>query len=332
MLSHYTLRYENIFTHEGSYPLMFDGANYFVRIFFLLSGFFGAAALVKCEHPFEYIAKRFVKLYPCYWIAIIIIFPLTTFLLKERSVSSNDFIVSITMFQEVFGFKNVDGAHWTLLLELFFYIDIFIILLLRLNKYADKILLVWIILMLAPYFIPQLHTVPFSYFYKLTYRLFLRDYAQVFAIGAAVFLLRDQRRSAKYISGIVIVLCLVLEYCVRSWQGTVFLLSVALIVYITEELRIRNIKQPKFLDVIGKPFAFIAGISYPLYLVHQNIGYIIIKYMEKIGLTNEFYLLIPISIMIIFAWFLAKYIERPAIIFLQKILVLHRNRKVSKAE
>ncbi len=332
VLSHYTIRYDQIFGHIGNYPIMLDGANYFVRIFFLLSGFFGAVALVKNENPFEYLTKRAVKLYPCYWIAILLIFPLTAFLLVERSVLLKDALVSFTMLQGVFGFAGVDGAHWTLILELFFYIDIFIVLLLKLNKHADKILLIWISLMLAPHFISQLSVVPFSYFYKLTRRFCLSEYAQVFAMGASICLLRSSKKSTKIISGIVTILCLILEYCVRSWKGTLFLAVLAIIVYGSEEMRVRNVKTPKIFLIMGKPLVFLAGISYPLYLVHQNIGYIIIKYMEKIGLTNEFFLVIPVGIMIFVSWLMVKYIEKPSIALGQKIINKFKNKKPINSE
>lgn len=65
------------------------------------------------------------------------------------------------------------------------------------------------------------------------------------------------------------------------------------------------------LMLICRPVLFIATISYPLYLVHQNLGYIIIQNMERNGLTYEVLLIIPISIMVCLAYLLHRYIEKP---------------------
>lgn len=39
-----------------------------------------------------------------------------------------------------------------------------------------------------------------------------------------------------------------------------------------------------------------------MYLLHQNIGFLIIRYMESIGLTQEIFILIPILIIILLSW------------------------------
>ena len=52
--------------------------------------------------------------------------------------------------------------------------------------------------------------------------------------------------------------------------------------------------------------AFIAKISYPLYLTHQFIGFVIINKLEKLGFINEFYILIPIAISIGIAYLINK--------------------------
>lgn len=62
---------------------------------------------------------------------------------------------------------------------------------------------------------------------------------------------------------------------------------------------------------ILSPITWVASISYPLYLLHQNIGYIIIQKMEAIGLINEVFLIIPIIIIMFFAWLVHHFVETP---------------------
>lgn len=60
-----------------------------------------------------------------------------------------------------------------------------------------------------------------------------------------------------------------------------------------------------------KPLSFVATISYPLYLLHQNIGYIIIRALDSNGLSNEWFLIIPIGVVIVLTYILHKLIEKP---------------------
>ena len=66
-------------------------------------------------------------------------------------------------------------------------------------------------------------------------------------------------------------------------------------------------KENKFTNV----FKWFAGISYPLYLIHQNIGYAIIRGFVSIGWTNEIIVLVPIAVSILLAWLIHQFIEIP---------------------
>ena len=72
---------------------------------------------------------------------------------------------------------------------------------------------------------------------------------------------------------------------------------------------------------------FLGTISYSLYLVHQSIGYIIINYIEQLGLTNEIFILVPISISIALATVITFYIEKP---IQQFLLTKYKKRKENK--
>ena len=59
-------------------------------------------------------------------------------------------------------------------------------------------------------------------------------------------------------------------------------------------LIILNIRKP--LLKINSFVIFLGQISFSWYLIHQNIGFIIIRELNQLGLTSELYLLIPITI------------------------------------
>lgn len=56
-----------------------------------------------------------------------------------------------------------------------------------------------------------------------------------------------------------------------------------------------------------------------MYLLHQNIVFLIIRYMEATGLTQEIFILIPILIIILMSWGVTFFVEHYMIPILCKI-------------
>lgn len=133
ILYHYTVRYDELFGHVSRYAVIFPNGGKAVALFFILSGYFAISHIEGKQIAF-YMTKRFFRMYPTYWIAVLITFPLVSAFLPSRSVSFTDALLNLSMMQGFFKISNVDGAYWTLQYELFFYILIGILILLRLNK------------------------------------------------------------------------------------------------------------------------------------------------------------------------------------------------------
>ena len=67
------------------------------------------------------------------------------------------------------------------------------------------------------------------------------------------------------------------------------------------------------LDKVKKvlyPLEIIAGISYPLYLLHQNIGYAILLQIQKHICNSEVIIIIPCIVSVVLAYILNKYIDK----------------------
>lgn len=72
VIYHYLYRYNELYAHHG---LNFDWAywgKYGVQLFFIISGFVIFMSLERVKKPFDFIASRFTRLFPAYWIALII--------------------------------------------------------------------------------------------------------------------------------------------------------------------------------------------------------------------------------------------------------------------
>jgi peptidoglycan/LPS O-acetylase OafA/YrhL len=91
------------------------------ELFFVISGFAILMTAWGRDVP-HVIASRVARLYPSYWIAVIATSVLLLWIWPAgKDVSVGEALVNLTMFQEAFGVRHVDGVYWTLWTELRFY-------------------------------------------------------------------------------------------------------------------------------------------------------------------------------------------------------------------
>ena len=69
-----------------------------------------------------------------------------------------------------------------------------------------------------------------------------------------------------------------------------------------------------------KPLTFLGTISYSLYLVHQNIGYIVINKLSSFNMPIFFTTMVAIIVVSILAIIITFYIEKPSMNYLKNLL------------
>jgi len=96
-----------------------------VVIFFMISGYLIPSSIkIEKNGLKKFWVSRFFRLYPMYWISILIAITLMNF-------DKNTILFNLTMFQSLFGYKDILGVYWTLIIEMFFYIFCSILLILK---------------------------------------------------------------------------------------------------------------------------------------------------------------------------------------------------------
>lgn len=94
-----------------------------VVLFFLISGYVIPSSLHP-DRPAPYATfaiRRFFRIYPAYWLSIPFC-AFATWWLWGLPFTAADFLVNLTLLQDVFGFRPASGVYWTLLVELVFYL------------------------------------------------------------------------------------------------------------------------------------------------------------------------------------------------------------------
>jgi peptidoglycan/LPS O-acetylase OafA/YrhL len=74
-----------------------------------------------------------------------------------------------------------------------------------------------------------------------------------------------------------------------------------------------------FFKPIARPVTWLAGISYGMYLVHEQIGTVVMDRMHAVGLRSWWLLAGFMTSALVLGWLMTKFVERPAYRLLTQI-------------
>lgn len=244
-----------------------------VELFFMISGFVILYSTNRSAG--EFVRRRFLRLFPMFWMAIIMIYLVTLLPWWERSAPPlSKALWNLTMIPTAFGQERLDAAHWFLVRELQFYLVVTVVLLLGRGKSLPKILPIWAIILCIW---NLLNFSDFNIWYFSGYFSLITGGAIIYSIrewgwnplrtlgliaayvGAidtriSIIPVLDERRNTQY-SALVIALVVT----------AIFLLMLLTLVKGIEKLSIG------WIGIAG-------AITYPLFLIHGRIGALIIQH------------------------------------------------------
>jgi len=275
LLFHFTYRFGPVYAHMNLYGYRhnvdwFSAGWLGVDYFFMVSGFVILMTAERCTSRREFFVRRMSRLYPTYLLGMTITFVLCTYLGVPRFYRTwGEFLTGFTMASPFFHTEWVDGAYWSLLVELKFYFYIVILYFSIAEHFAElwaALCSLAIVLSFFPHSgaeaVLSISALPFfsagMAFYRLyKFRRFTKD-VLIFA-GAGV---------ASYFA----------TWCHNPWYVhaliAVMVLSFAALVW------------GKLDWLATPPLVFLGGISYPLYLIHENVGVALIVRMNGISALN----------------------------------------------
>lgn len=278
-----------------------------VDLFFIVSGF---VILLSAQGrtASAFTISRIARLYPGYW-ACVSMTALTIYLFggDRFNVNLPQYLVNLTMLQEFVHVRSIDGVYWTLAVELRFYFLVFLLIAFGQLKRTELYMGAWFI---------------------VTCYLLLSDANNIFTlllfprwsfyfIAGALFYQIYANGPSRYRTGLI-TLCFVGAVwqsrgqlpVAASRYGTeldplVIALLIGLMFALFSAIALRKT------GFISHPFLFYLGIlTYPLYLLHENIGFIIIRGLSPY-LPDEIILVLTTLLMCIVSWLVYLLVERP---------------------
>jgi peptidoglycan/LPS O-acetylase OafA/YrhL len=271
MLFHYTVRYQQLFG-DAAPALRFTQGGLGVQLFFGISGFVILMTLQRCSTAGQFVLARFSRLYPTYWVAVLFTFTvLSLFPLNGRTVTWPQLLTNLTMLQEFVHVPSVDGVYWSLAVELAFYAMALAAFVTGQLSRGHRLLVAWLALAMVVSATCAALTRPMP---TLATELLLLPFAPFFAIGAAAYMDFASRRLSR--ATLVVFAMAPLAAALNGGPSEALM---ALGMDTLFALLVR--RQAGFLD--QRLLVALGTISYPLYLVHQNLGYVVMRALRAEG-------------------------------------------------
>ncbi|MGP4112136.1 acyltransferase family protein [Streptomyces sp. 4N509B] len=306
---------------EDVFPNLFSVAVYGwigVEFFFVISGF---VICMSCwgKRPRDFLVSRVVRLYPAYWCAILLTtVVITLWPLARDPLPHSGTLLNLTMLQEAFGVRGVDGVYWTLWSELRFYV-IFGLLMATGLTYRK------VVLFCAAWgFVAALSHTADSELLTLVAN---PSGAPFFIAGLTLYLMHRfgpdlllwGMLGMSWLLGQYELIDRVAYESVSSWRGSLVLytafLGLMLVIALGRLPRLTRASGRRY----GRVMTTAGAMSYPLYLIHYAIGLTLIALLHD---DVDPRLLVGGLLVgaLVASWLIHRLVERPASRLLKRSL------------
>jgi len=297
MLFHYTYGFNHSDTHT-----FFHKGFMGVELFFVVSGFVIFMTLKNTKRPKQFIVSRFARLYPAYWFSVVlslIIFSIPFFFntqlqpnYKVNSIDTLKFLSNLTMFQSYFGIEDIDGAYWTLSVELTFYIIMLYLFIIRKIEKVEYYGWIYVLLLFLTY----------KYFKGVDLNFI--HYGLFFLSGILFFNIYNEGLDLrkKYLQYSLLFLTFIfnIKYFYRDLSEQLIVLAIYVVFTL---LALHKLEWFRF-----KPLVFLGQISYSMYLLHENIGSVVFNMLDYFEIENLLIKIITSFLIVAFISYISYYL------------------------
>jgi len=306
VLYHYTVRYDLKVGFDTAPLFRVPFGHWGVEAFFLLSGFVIFMTLAKTERGVDFVVSRASRLYPGYWVgagltlAAVALFGAP---FDGYTLATSDVLANVTMLQRyVPSAVNIDGVYWTLGVELTFYALIFGLFLAGQLQRVRTAIVVLLVAALGLHVATSGGDIGAPLVLRVLRKLTLEHYAPYFAAGILFYQLREHgpRKGDLGLLGLCLAVACFLHPGPDALASVVCYLLFGLLV------------AGRLHWLATRPLLFLGAISYSLYVVHQNIGYLVIRHTTDLGLETNLAILAALTVSALLATAITFWVERPA--------------------
>lgn len=296
LVFHYSTRFHELFPQAAHVPFSFPGGNYRVLLFFAISGFAIFFSLDRIASVADFAINRFARLYPAYIVAMLLTLGIefaahaTRLLVGPQAILAN-----MTMLQGFAFIPEVDGAYWTLTVEIAFYFCMIALWRFGGVRRLEPLLAFWLGLRWLFWLWPDMPE-------RIIMLLILR-YIPFFMIGMLTYRVwRGQRSWLQQVPYVLLAQASVIT--METWDIwlVAILLQAGFAALIAGRLR----------WIAVRPLLWLGGISYSFYLIHQHVGFVVMLEFAKAGYSPWIGFAAAFLVALMLGTAINRWVERPA--------------------
>lgn len=270
-----------------------------VHIFFIISGFVIIMTAAKTDHA-GFFTSRFARIFPTF-AACAALTLLICAVSGRQSLSLHLYLANLTFAPQAFGFEWIDGVYWTLRYEVVFYGLVFLLMLIgNIQKGVFYFSIMWLAVS-ALYAVGALPLAVKS--------IFVADYSALFVVGIGLFLSVKKQTigniSLTCTATAIAVACELRHLHTDTYGENYNVWVVGILVAIFPIVVLVAIKYGREAGPVSRA---LGGISYPLYLLHAEIGVSVISKLAFIGTYAA--QILTISLIFLFSYLFNSLDER----------------------
>lgn len=304
-----------------------------VNIFFMISGFVILLTLESCATFVEFMKRRWSRLFPAMLLASLLIFGIAH-LIGDYMPHGKPHAVNLlpgltfvipTFWEAVLGrtVYELDGVFWTLYVEMGFYVVFGLFYFwLGWRKGLAGLGAVWLFVITSSRLATALD-MPMLAQAITPLQWIGAEYYGWFICGALFF--KAGQLNDRHLFVTALIPGAVSAFTSDLWQPSDLLSQFYLLLCVAGFALVQ--KAEKLRSLLARSWLlFLGGISYPLYLIHNEIG---IGFIGKAGsyLSPQTSLILPfvtMAIMIAAAWVIVRFFETPLMKMLRRLLLSNR--------
>jgi peptidoglycan/LPS O-acetylase OafA/YrhL len=306
---HYLVRWappldnDNLYHFSGHYSASLELGKFGVYFFFVISGLVISLTIERSRTVAEFAVRRFSRLYPALICAsLLTLIAMSSFGPRQFQRGAGDFFASLFMLPSLSGkidfFSWIDGAYWSLAVEIKFYLIVAISHVLLRDRYWIGVASVGIMGIIIE---------PFAL--GVADKILINEYIAFFMWGIAIYYaqFRKQFLVAAVNSAVALIIFSANASFLQlsggfAWTAVLFVGSgcVMMAAAICFEM-----------PLSWAPLTYIGRISYSLYLIHQNIGVTIIGKIKAAGNSDLAAVFTALLFSVVIASAMFHWIELP---------------------
>lgn len=200
----------------------------------------------------------------------------------------------------------LDGSYWTLPLQVTAFAAAAVLWRWKLHRIVGATVVLWGVMVASAGSVVLALILPHLPTASGLYRAYL------FAAGAAIWLWQQRRLSTTHLVFLLGTAVVIQSFRPGTPAVAVLVCFTVMLVGLCLAARGRDWDFP-VLRWLRRPVGWLAGISYCLYLVHQQLGYLLTRALVEAGVTPWWLrLAVVVAAAVVAAWLLTVLVERPA--------------------